>query len=63
MYRIMSHILVDDTDGTSVLHEVEYTISPHRDGLVRYTKVPFSERPCTCPEREVHKRPSAEAAK
>lgn len=59
----MSHILVDGTDGTSALYEVDYTITPHRDGLVRYTKVPYSERPCTCPERGVHERRSAEAPK
>jgi hypothetical protein len=57
--RIMSHFLVSGTDGTCVLYEVDYTISQHREGVLCYTKVPYSERPCTCPEREAYERRSA----
>ncbi len=59
----MSHVLVSGTDGTCTLYEVDYAISPHREGVLCYTKVPYSERPCTCPEREVHARRLAEATK
>lgn len=63
MEWIMSHVLVSRTDGTCTLYEVDYAISLHREGVLRYTKVPCSERPCTCPEREVHARLLAEASK
>ncbi len=59
METIMSHFLVDCLDGTRTLYEVNYTITPHREGVLCYTKVPYSERPCTCPEREVREHPSA----
>jgi hypothetical protein len=59
--RITSHFLISNLDSTCTLFEVDYTITPLREGVQCYTKVPYSERPCTCPEREVYERRSAEA--
>ena len=49
METIMVHFLIRGTDGTCTLCEVSYAISRHREGVLRYVKIPGSEHPCTCP--------------
>ncbi len=52
METILIHYLIRGTDGTSTMCEVSYAISRHREGVLRYMKIPGSERPCTCSERD-----------
>jgi hypothetical protein len=59
--RITSHFLIDAKDSSGRVFEVDYTVTPYREGVLCFTKVPCSERPCTCPEREAHERRTAQA--
>ncbi len=62
MGTIISHFWVLRPDGQRTLYEAEYVISPLRPGVLCYVKVPFSERRCACPEREIHSRHEMAAA-
>lgn len=45
---VVNHYWVLSPDGERTLYEANYTISRLRPGVLRYVKVPFSERRCTC---------------
>jgi hypothetical protein len=53
MGTIVSHIWLQSRDGKDTLYEVEYAISPLREGMLRYAKIPCSERPCRCPDQGI----------
>ena len=61
MRTVVSHFWLRGMNGKLALYEVDYSIYPIRLGVLCYAKVPRSERPCTCPEREVHARGLAAA--
>lgn len=56
MERMVCHYWVLGTDGKSALYELDYYRYPIRDGAMCHVKVHNSERPCHCPEREIHER-------
>ncbi len=61
METVVCHYWVEYADGSSTLYEAVYTRYPLREGLECHVKVPHSEHPCTCPEREAYLRPTTPA--
>ena len=49
---IVHHYWVHGPDGTPVLYEAAYQGYARRPGVICHVKIPFSDHPCTCPERD-----------
>ena len=56
MSTIIGHFWLRDTDGRLTLYEADYSGYPIRDGVLCFSMIPHSERPCTCQERDCHER-------
>lgn len=54
METVVCHYWARNTDGNSTLYEAAYYIYRIREGVQCHAKVPFSERPCKCPDREAY---------
>ncbi len=52
MDTVTYHFWMVSPEGKAHLYEITYEICRVREGVLRYIKVPHSERPCTCPDRE-----------
>ena len=45
---VVNHFWILGPNGERTLYEADYVVSWLRPGVLRYAKVPFSERRCTC---------------
>jgi hypothetical protein len=49
---ILHHYWVCGADGSPILYEAAYQSYTRQPGVVCHVKIPFSDRPCTCQERD-----------
>jgi hypothetical protein len=61
METILCHYWIRSNEGNSTLYEAAYYSYRIREGVQCHAKVPCSERPCACREREVQERLSTAA--
>ena len=61
MDTMVCHYWVGSPDGKLTLYEADYSSYPIREAVLGLAMVSHSERPCSCPERDVHERRLASA--
>ncbi len=56
METMKYHYWMVSPEGKASLYEITYEICGVREGIQRFVKIPHSEGPCTCSDREAQER-------